>query len=89
MVDQDVAHGARGRIQEVLPAIEVLQARVGFLAGCEQLEPDFVHQGGGLEGVVLALSPHQLGGHAAKLSIDDLEEFVFRARLALLDSLEK
>src|SRR5437762_1780892 len=65
MIDEDFAHGFGGGVVEMTAALPLGACAAGHL------HERFVHQCGGLEGVIGALVCHELFGPAAQRVIDD------------------
>jgi len=63
-----------------------MSARASFGRSlAEDLHIYFVDQGCGLEGVIGTLPPQLIGGHPAKVCIQDCEQALFRGTVAILN----
>lgn len=72
VIDKEAAHAFGGDGDEVLLVFE----DHGVLGGAEEVEVDFVDEGGGLEGVIAAFALHVMLGEFAELGIDERHELV-------------
>ena len=81
VVDQNLAHGARGHPLEV-------PARLPVGARAEQLEVGLVNQRGGLQGVAPGLVAHQAVRHVVEPGVDELEGLLPGALFTLGDPVE-
>ena len=78
--DQDLPHHAGRHRQEVFAAVEVRASQ------SEQADVSFIHQGGGLQGVRVALPTHLPGGQAAQLGLHYPHQLGSRLLVAVLET---
>jgi len=81
-VDQDASHGLSRGSKEMRSPVPLLP-----IGPC-QLQPRFMNQGGGLQGLPGSLTGHPGSGEFAKLLVNEREQFIRGLGVALLDGLE-
>ena len=82
-IHEDAAHGLGGGGEEMLAPLP------GALVGAGHLEPGFMHERGGLEGVLVRLARQPVRGDLAQLFIDERKQLAGGVRIARLQSTEQ